>query len=161
MLAEGKTDEPRLVLGPPRLLCFSPNLSAGSLCRWVCGCQPCRGSGRSIAGGRGEERRRDVPCSSQAAGMGWEGRFSWSMWIIEGGCLEALPVTVEMGWGRNVGGRSGDLRAPDSKPPVRIPLSCPRHPPSPPAQLLVQALSCWNLSQRWLVFTHPPLSLGH
>lgn len=79
----------------------------------------------------GKSAGETCPAPRRLRGWDGEGGFHWSMWRIVGGCLEALPVTLEMGWGRNLGGRSGDLRGPDSKPPVWIPLSCPRHPPVP------------------------------
>lgn len=63
------------------------------------------------------------------------------MGIIEGGCLEALHVILGVGKGRNLVGRCGDSRDPDSKPPVQIPFSYPRQLPHPFPQLLVQAHS--------------------
>lgn len=38
-----------------------------------------------------------------------KGGFHCSIWIIERGCLEALIITLGMGWERNLVGRSGDL----------------------------------------------------
>lgn len=73
VLAEGMTHEPCLVCRSPRLLCFSPFLPAACADELV----DAKSDGAEVAaalvaGGRGEEGRREVSCPLQAAGMGKE-----------------------------------------------------------------------------------------